>query len=147
MTTLTFPQLVPDPITNQFIRLEFVSLNIEQDFELVLTLRQVFVTKDNIPLLETIKETKELSTDQIGRLQALYRPQIKTVTTRGSRIDAKTGSDVGLLESGEWPEGSIWENQQWIGVLAKIVPGDTVFEKVSSMILEAMKNMTIKGRI
>lgn len=147
MKTLTFPQLVPDIVTGHFIRIEFVSLNIEQDFELVLTLRQVFVNQDDVPLLETLKEGKELSTDQIARLQALYRSQIKTVSTRGSRIDAKTGADVELQENGEWPEGSIWENQQWIGVPADMVPGKTVFEKVSAMILEAMKNMTIKGRI
>lgn len=147
MQILRFPQLVPDLVTGQFIRLEFVSLNIEHDFELVLTLRQVFVNEEDVPLLETLKEGKELSNDQIGRLQALYQSQTKTVTTRGSRINASTGEDVSLLENGEWPEGSIFEKEQWLAVPAAMVPGATVFEKVSAMILEAMKNMTVKGRI
>lgn len=147
MKNLTFPELVPDPVTNQFIRLEFEDLHIHKDFELTLTLKQVFVNQENIPLLETIKVGKDLSEDQINRLQALYRSQTKTVSTRGSRIDPQTGEYVYLGENGDWPDGSINENQLWIGTEADRVPGKTTFQKVANMILEAMKNMTIRKRI
>lgn len=147
MATLTFPQLIPDPVTGQFIRLEFVSLNIEHDFELVLTLRQVFVDADDVPLLDTIRDGAELSNDQIARLQTLYQPQVKTVTTRGSRLDATTGVDVFLQPDGTWPANSIEERLVWMAVAAADVPGNTVFEKVSAMIIQAMGNMTVKKRI
>lgn len=149
MISLATPIL--DPISGHLIQLQHHRLIVEHDMELTQEVRQVFYTNDDgefgIPLLESIDLNPNLTDEQKNRQKQVFKPVIRTVSTRGFMVDPVTQEIVQPNESGEYPEGSIPERLIWASVLASEVPGLSMSEKVSALLLQSMGKMVERNRI
>ncbi len=143
---IRLPEPIPDVVTGEFIRPSFVRFVLDRDFEMVLEVELVYVDKDDKPILEKVAEDHTLTRDQRRRFESVFKTEVRTVSTRGAMVDPKTGTQQQPDEAGNYPEGSVQEKQLWLAVTADEAPGETVFEKVSAMLLKAMFNLKARGR-
>lgn len=148
---LAFPTPILDTTSGHLIQLQHHRLIIEADFELTQEVKQVYFTNDDgefgIPLLQSISINPNLTPEQKTRQLRSFQTQIRTVSTRGYKVNPMTGEIVEPDENGEYPEGSVDEKMIWTSVLASQVPGETLNEKVQALMLQSMGKMVERGRI
>lgn len=139
------------PISGHLIQLQHHKLIIESDLELTQEVRQVYYTNQEgefgIPLMESISLNPNLTEEQKARQIQVFKPVIRTVTTRGDMIDPVTTEIVFPDETGEYPKGTIPERMMWLSVLAAEVPGDTLSSKVIALIVMSMSKMAERNKI
>lgn len=148
---LIFPNPILDPISGYLIQLQHHRLVIEHDFELTQEIRQVYFTNNDgefgVPLLDAISLDPNLTPEQKLRQTKSFQPQLRTVSTRGFKVDPATGKIVELGENGLYPEGSVDEKLIWLSVLASEIPGESLSDKVKALMLQSMGKMVDRGRI
>jgi hypothetical protein len=148
---LEFPQPIEDLATGYLIKLIHEKLEISRDFELTQTVRLEFYTNDDgafgIPVSEAIRLNPNLTEDQKARLIQTFRPVTRSSSTAGVFIDPVTLTPVLPNEAGEYPANAIPEKAAWLSVLAEVVPGEKLSDKVKALLLDSMGKMINRGRI
>jgi hypothetical protein len=147
---LTYPTPVPDAYSNFLLKLTHEALNIESDFELTQTVKAEYYTNEagafGLSAAEHFAADTTLSDDEKARLTRQYQPFFRTASTRGYMVDPATGEIVPPNEDGTYPEGAVPEKTLWLTVLADNVPGETLAEKVSALIIQSIGTMVANRR-
>jgi hypothetical protein len=148
---LFYPLPVKDLATGNLIKLVHEKLEITSSFELIQTVRLEFYTDDEgtfgLPLGEAVRLNPNLSEDQKARLARTFQPVRRVASTEGIYLDPKTLQAVLPDDDGNYPPDAIPEKAAWLSVLAEIVPGKKLSDKVKSLLLESMGKMISRGRI
>lgn len=148
---ISLPSPILCPMSGHLIQLQHHRLIIEPDLELTQEVMQVYYTNEDgqfgIPLLESIGLNPSLTDEQKSRQRQVFKPIVRSVSTRGDMIDPVTTEIVLPNESGQYPEGAIPERVMWLSVLASEVPGDTLSSKVIALIVTSMQKMAERNKI